>query len=202
MIRDIFALLHEKSWELVTRFACSEHIVYGAHAIDTLFFKQATPRPPLLHPPPLCALDWLVIGMGESKRVRIVCRDDNNKHAVCEGLPKILYGLELDWESKWSHSYVNLRVTLKSTPVQKFSLNNVMAKREMTVRILEMLEGMGWKVYTAGAGGNLSDVWYFVRPKQKDWKQGEKLENGSNVCSDLEIRELIKPGRVVGPECI
>jgi hypothetical protein len=98
---------------------------------------------------------------------------DENQHnylgVVIAGVKKVLEGLGCFGKGDWSHD--SFEFELKGTPWRARGEGSV-SVRIMLMRLLELMEGHGWRLYaafvqrTGSDEDRILDTWYFVRERE------------------------------------
>lgn len=175
LLRNIFAFLHDRSWELVTPMTFSRRPT----AKDTLIFRQLSP--PLVPPSPV---EWLALAPIRSDRLRVVYdvpdvkllgadADHDYLGILITSIKRTLEGG--DWFDKGDWSHDSFEFKLKGSPwLSRGEASN--KTRILLLRLLETMERHGWKLHTAvlqRAGTDdirMTDTWYFMRERKDSSK--------------------------------
>ncbi|GAB1320265.1 hypothetical protein MFIFM68171_10475 [Madurella fahalii] len=179
LLRNLFAFLHDHAWELVTPLMCSRRYT----AKDTLIFRQLSPPP--VPPSPM---EWLALAPMRSDRLRVIYDapdvklfgvdpDHDYLGVLITSIKRTLEGG--DWFDKGDWSHDSFEFKLKGRPwLSRGEASN--KTRILLLRLLETMEGHGWKLHTAvlqRAGTDdirITDTWYFVR-ERKNGRKGLKV---------------------------
>ncbi|KAK4239634.1 hypothetical protein C8A03DRAFT_42785 [Achaetomium macrosporum] len=169
LLRDVLAFLYSRGWDLVTSLLCSRRYT----AKDTLIFRQVVALRP--------AVEWLSLApMGADKLrvvydadgVRLFGMDSDHDHlgVLISGIKKVLEGLDYFEKGGWSHD--SFEFEMKGRPWRSRGEASV-KMRIMLMRVLETMEGHGWRLYsnfvqrTGSDEDRILDTWYFVRERVK-----------------------------------
>jgi hypothetical protein len=169
LLRDVLAFLYARGWDLLAPLLCSRRYT----AKDTLIFRRVVaPRP---------AVEWLSLApMGADKlrvvydvdKARLCGMDGDHDHlgVLISGVKKVLE--ELDYYDKGGWSHDSFEFEMKGRPWRSRGEASV-KMRIMLMRLLETMEGYGWRLYsnfvqrTGSDEDRILDTWYFVRQGDK-----------------------------------
>ncbi|KAK3898025.1 hypothetical protein C8A05DRAFT_47543 [Staphylotrichum tortipilum] len=184
LLRDVLAFLHARGWRLTASLLCSRRYT----AKDTLVFRY--------HPEEVggLAVEWLGLAPMGSDKLRVVYdaegvrreqdadpedqtdtdhdydHDHDHLGVLIAGVKKTLQGLDYFDKGDWSHD--SFEFVLKGKPWRSRGEASV-KMRVMLMRLLETMEGYGWKLYatfvqrTSTDEDRILDAWYFVRERER-----------------------------------
>lgn len=175
VVRDLIIFLGGRSWELVTPLLCSGH----PGAKDTLIFRRRGVDLPAPAP-----MEWLVLGLLRSDRLRVVydaedcgkllgggvdgAGRDHHLGGLIAGLKKMLEGLDGFQRGEWS--YDSFEFKLKGMPWHAHGVKTVRV-RLLMLKVFEVLDSFGWQARVAvgqRSGGDdhrMPDTLYFARAR-------------------------------------
>jgi hypothetical protein len=173
LVRDVLAFLYSHNWELASSMLCSRRYT----AKDTLIFRKREAGE-------LPAVEWLSLAPLGSDRLRVVydadgvrlCGGESDQDylgVLITGLKKMLEGLDYFQKGDWSHD--SFEFELKGRPWRSRGEASV-KMRIMLMKLLETMEGHGWRLYTTVVQrtgtdeDRILDTWYFVRETGRSWK--------------------------------
>ncbi|KAK4123373.1 hypothetical protein N657DRAFT_620203 [Parathielavia appendiculata] len=174
LVRDVLAFLHSQGWELASSVLCSRRYT----AKDTLIFRRAASGNQLP------AVEWMSLAPMGTDKLRVVYdadrvtlgggeSDQDYLGVLITEIKKMLEGLDYFQKGDWSHDLFEFQ--LKGSPWKSRGEASV-KMRVMLMRLLETVEGHGWKLYTTivqrtGTDEDrILDTWYFVRERGRSWK--------------------------------
>ena len=204
LVRDVLAVLYRHGWELVTSVLCSKRYT----AKDTLFFRcragaaaAAAAAAAGMRP----AVEWLVMAPMRNDKLRVVYDvdgvgcwrgaagegDDGGRHdhdylgVLVAGVKKVLQEMGCFEKGDWGHDSFEFELKGKPWRSRGEASNRV---RIMLMRLLELTEGHGWRLYgtfvqrTGQDEDRILDTWYFVREKGS---KGQAVELGAPVNYEM-----------------
>lgn len=181
LVRDLLAFLHSRAWELVAPVMCSRRYT----AKDTLIFRRRRRQSPAEE-----EAEWLALAPMGSDRLRVVYDapdvklfggiDARQDHlgVLIAGVKRILEAT--DWFDKGDWSHDSFEFKLKGWPWCSRGDASV-RMRGLLLRLLELMDGHGWRLYTAilqRAGTDdyrMTDTWYFVRERREVSRESEGI---------------------------
>lgn len=180
LVRDLLAFMYSHSWELVTPLLCSRRYT----AKDTLIFRQV----PIGSLPPV---EWLALAPSGSDKLRVIYDADGVKlfgvdadhdhlGSLITAIKKMLEGLDYFEKGDWSHD--SFEFDFKGKPWRSRGEASV-KMRIMLMRLLETMEGHGWRLHTAivqrtGTDEHrMLDTWYFVR----EYGRARRVDVGNSL---------------------
>ncbi|KAH6636281.1 hypothetical protein F5144DRAFT_173647 [Chaetomium tenue] len=186
LMRDVLAVLYRHGWELVTSVLCSKRYT----SKDTLFFRSRSRAGGVAGTVP--AVEWLVLAPMRTDKLRLVYdadgEDSQHDHdhlgLLVAGVKKTLQEMGCFAKGDWSHD--SFEFELKGKPWRSRGEAAGNAVRIMMMRLLELIEGHGWRLYgtfvqrTGQDEDRILDTWYFVREKGN---KGPAVEMEASVSS-------------------